>query len=571
MPLLRSLWLIPFVATGLGLLAPGPAARAQAPGAPAPAAATARDPTPAPRGRLVDPAWLQQQRGQVLLLDASATPQHRAGHIAGAVNADRYQHGAEEASPAQMEQRLRGWGVSPGQRIVVYDRGADFMAARLFYDLVHHGVPADSVYLLDGGLARWKAQGGATVQAAAGATPPPPPGTWRVTTVREADRVRLPEFLAASGNPAQHVLMDALGPDYHYGAARFFDRAGHVPHAVSLPSDDLFNADKTFKSAAELQRLLRYLGVRPDQVVHSHCGGGGAAAANWFALKYIAGHDQVKLYQESQHEWLRDERGLPFWTYSDPHRLRSIAWLAGWNSAMLRLFGMARLSLLDLRDPAAYAQGHVRFAVNVPAALIQQQAAHPAQLAATLAAAGVQPGHDVVLMAEGGLTRGLALAHAALEQLGLPRVSLLLDSPDDWALAGHELTRQPTALRPPQGVQDLAVPPAPLQPLLQLQRRPLWVADADVGTGEFATVRLHLGSTAPGRSGPEPVVHLPVAQLLDTNGSPQPAARLWPLLNKAGVPRHARLLLQADDPGDAAIGHVVLRLMGWPDLRLRAP
>lgn len=568
MQLLRPLWLIPFIATGLGLLAPGPAARAQT--TPAPAAAPAE--APAPRGRLVDPAWLQQHRGQVLLLDASATPQHRAGHIAGAVNADRYSHGAQEATPAQMEARLRGWGVSPGQRIVIYDRGGDFMAARLFYDLVHHGVPDDSVYLLDGGLARWKAEGGAVAAHGPQAvTPAPPPGTWRVTTVREADRVRLPEFLVASGNPGQQVLMDAMGPAYHYGASRLFDRAGHVPNAVSLPSDDFFNADKTFKSAAEVQRLLRYLGVRPDQMVHSHCGGGGAAAVNWFALKYIAGHARVRLYQESQHEWLRDERGLPFWTYSAPQRLRSIAWLAGWNAPMLRLFGMARLSLLDVRDPAAYAQGHLPFAVNVPAARIQQQAAHPAQLAATLAAAGVQPGHDVVLMAEGGLTRDLALAQAALEQLGLPSVSLLLASPDDWALAGRELTREATAIRPARNLQDMAVPPGPLQPLLQLQARPLWVAEGAAGTGEFATVRVDLGAQTTARSGPEPVVHLPAAQLLDPNGSPQPAAKLWTLLDKAGVPRHARLLLQADEPGDAAIGLVVFRLMGWPDLRLRAP
>lgn len=567
MNLFQRRGLLAFVATGLGLalLAHGPEASAQAGAAPAAAA-------PAPRGRLVDPAWLQQHRGQVLLLDASATPQHRAGHIAGAVNADRYSHGAHEATPSEMQARLRGWGVSAGQRIVVYDRGGDFMAARLFYDLVHHGVPDDSVYLLDGGLARWKAQGGATVQAnAAAPSPPPPPGTWQVTTVREADRVRLPEFLVASGQPGQHVLMDALGPAYYYGAARFFDRAGHVPHAVSLPSDDLFNPDKTFKSAAEVQRLLRYLGVRPDQVVHSHCGGGGAAAVNWFALKYIAGHERVKLYQESQHEWLRDERGLPFWTYAAPQRLRSIAWLAAWNAPMLRLFGMARLSLLDLRDPAAYARGHVPFAVNVPASLIQQQRAQPAQLAATLAAAGVQPGHDVVLMAEGGLTRELALAQAALDQLGLPSVSLLLASPDDWALAGRELTREPTAVRPARNLQDMAVPPGALQPLLQLPARPLWAAEGAAGTGEFATVRVDLSAKAPAAGGAEPVIHLPAAQLLDTHGSPQPADQLWTLLDKARVPRHARLLLQADEPGDAAIGHAVLRLMGWPDLRLLGP
>jgi len=58
-------------------------------------------------GHLVDPAWLQQHRDQVLLLDASMTPQHGAGHIPGAVSADRYRYGAAEPSRAARQRAHR--------------------------------------------------------------------------------------------------------------------------------------------------------------------------------------------------------------------------------------------------------------------------------------------------------------------------------------------------------------------------------------------------------------------------------------------------------------------------------
>ena len=61
-------------------------------------------------------------------------------------------------------------------------------------------------------------------------------------------RVRLPEFLTASGDPANHALIEALEPDYHFGEKKFFDRAGHVPHGIMLPTGDFYNPDKTFKS-----------------------------------------------------------------------------------------------------------------------------------------------------------------------------------------------------------------------------------------------------------------------------------------------------------------------------------
>lgn len=514
------------------------------------------------QGPLVSAAWLAQHRAEVLVLDASVTPQHRAGHIPGSVSADLYRYGPSEPTRAAMEQRIQSWGINAGQRIVVYDQGADMMAARLFHDLYFHGYPVEDLLVLDGGLARWRAHGGAVTQEP---TPKPVPGTYRIGAQRDDARVRLPEFLVATGDRAGNAIVDALEPAHHWGGAKFFDRAGHIPGALSLPHADFFNADKTFKSADEMRRLARYAGIRPEQVVHSYCGGGVAAAVPWFALQFIAGQPRVRLYLGSLHEWLRDERGLPLATYDAPQLARAPVWLAGWNAPMLRMFGVARLNLVDVRPAPQYAQGHIPYALNIEAATFRTHLGDPKGLAAILGPAGVNPADEVVVMAEGGLTPDAALAFLAFEHLGHAKVSVLMDSVDEWGLRGGELSRQATLVGPPKSPRDAAVPAA------TYDARPpagVIVTDPKATRGDYPKVFVAMGRTAAARTPEGPVVRLPYGGLLLPGGSPRPAAELWKLITQAGVPRHAEVFVFADDPAEAAVGYTVLRLMGWPDVKV---
>ena len=514
------------------------------------------------QGRLVNVAWLQRNMVDVVVLDASMTPHHAAGHIPGAVSADLYRYGVQEPSPAAMEERIRSWGVSAGRKIVVYDQGGDMMATRLFYDLYYHGAPASDLFILDGGLHQWRAQGGVVTREP---TPPSPVGTFRVTHLREEVRVRLPEFLEASGDRARHALVEALDASYHYGERKFFDRAGHVPNAILMPSADFYNADKTFKSPEEIRRQVAYFGIKPGQVVHSHCGGGVAASVPWFALQFMAEHPKVKLYLESQREWLRDERGLPYWTYSAPRIQRGSAWLDGWNAPMLRAFGAAQINIVDVRAPEDYALGHVAFALNVPAATFRNHLGRPQQLAELLGPAGVNPAHEVVIMAESGLTRGAASAFLAFEQLGQKKVSVLMDSVDEWGLRGLGLTKEPTLVGKARTPQDITVPAAvyAAQP-----RDDVMIDDPNATRGQYPKVFVASGKAPSSRQPAGRVVQLPFTELLNADGSPRAAKELWKLITAAGVPRHAELILFADDPAEAAVNYFVFRLMGWPDVKV---
>jgi len=461
------------------------------------------------------------------------------GRIPGAVGADLYRYGVKEPSRAVMEKRIQSWGVSAGRKIVVYDQGGDMMATRLFFDLYCHGVPASDLFILDGGLARWRAQGGAVTQEA---TPPPPAGSFRITQVREEARVRLAEFFA-------------------------------VPGAILMPSSDFYNADKTFKSPDEIRRQLAYQGIRPDQVVHRHCGGGVAASVPWFALQFLAGYPQSRIYLESQREWLQDERVLPYWTYSAPQMRRESAWLDGWNAPMLRAFGVVQLNIVDVRAAEKCALGHVPFAINVGADIFRSHLGRPEKLAELLGPAGVNPAHEVVIVSERGLTPGAALAYLAFQQLGQKKVSVLMDSVDEWGLRGLPLTQESTAVGAPRTAKDTAKDTAknitvPASTYDAQPRAGVVISDRQATRGAYPKVFVASGKAAPARTPEGQVVRLPYTELLNADGTPKAAKDLWQLITKSGVPRYAELIVFADDPAEAAVNYDLFKLMGWPDVKV---
>lgn len=520
---------------------------------------------------LVDVAWLERELARegsnVLVLDASSARAYAAKHIAGAVSADLYSYaGPRDPADAAMEQRLRAWGVAHGRKIVIYDEGGGQMAPRLYFDLYSYGVPASDLVVLDGGLAKWVADGKPVTKDVVA----PKPGDFKLDRRQEPQvRARFGEFLTASGDTTRHAVVEALGASYHFGETKFFDRRGHVPNAIMMPSEDFYRADKTFKSPSEIRAMLDYLGVKPEQEVLTHCGGGVAAAVPFFALRYLAGYPKVRLYKESQIEWLQDERGLPFWTYDAPYLKRDMAWLNGWSNKMMRMYGVAKLSVVDVRAPEAYGQGHVPFALNVPAEQFKRHLDEPARLAETLAKAGVDPSHEAVIVSDGGLNEKSALAFVMLERAGQKKVSLLMQSVDQWGQGGLPLATDATIVGTPASPKDLAVPPVAYS---AAPRAGVLVAKLGNKAGAFPQVFIAAGKQAPAKVPVDgaKLVHIPYASLLDAHGAPKPAGEIWTILSKAGVPRYAELIVIGDELGEAAVNYVVLKLMGFPDIKVLA-
>lgn len=515
-------------------------------------------------GTLVGVRWLEKNLGTsgVLILDASPAPMYAAQHIPGAVNVDVYAYGVEDTPAAEMERLFQSWGVSPGKKIVVYDQGGSNMATRVFFSLYYHGFPANDLAVLDGGLSKWQSEG---LPVTKDATPAPPKGTFKIAKVDESVRVRLPEFLTASGDPAGHALVEALGANWHFGEVAPFDRPGHIPNGILVPGADFYNADKTFKSPEELRRMMAYLNVKPEQQVYTYCGGGVAASVPFFALKFMLGYPNVKLFVESEMGWLADERKLPYWTYDAPFLMREANWLKTWSNQMLRTYLEPRVSIVDVRAADAFGQGHVPFALNIPADVFRSNIGTPGRLAGLLGAAGIDVRHEAVVVSGAGLTKEAALAFVLLEKLGQTKVSVLIDSIDRWAQGGITVTKDATVVGPKKAPRDLSIPPTTYAAKV---RSDVIITDPKSSQGVYPKVFLASGKEPPARAQDGKVVHVPYTDLLNPDGTPKAAKDIWNILTKAGVPRYAELVCFSDDPGEAAANYFILKLMGYPDIKV---
>jgi 3-mercaptopyruvate sulfurtransferase SseA len=522
-------------------------------------------------GNLVDAQWLVKnlESPDVLVLDASPRPMHAKAHIPGAIPVNVFaiaSFGIRDTPIEQMERVYQSLGIDPGKRVVIYDQGGTWFGTRVFFQLHYHGFPLENLAILDGGMAKWQAEG---LPVTKEATPAPGPGAFRITKVNEQARTRVPELVAASGDRANNVLLDALGPEYYYGAAAFFNKPGHIPNAVLLPAEDFYNADKTFKSSEEIRRMVAHHAIRPEQEIHSHCGGGGAASVPYFALKHLAGFPKVKLSIESQMGWLQDERDLPFWTYASPAMMRDTEWLQSWGGRMMRMYGVSKVSVVDVRAPTAYAQGHVPFALNVPGEAFRGHARDAGKLAELLGSSGVDPAHEAVVVSGGGLTKDAALAYVLLEKLGQAKVSILMDSfesvdaLDKMARAGFAVTRDATVVGKPAKPTDMAVPPTKYTAAAREG-----VIDGAKDGAAHPKVFIASGAAVPTRAVDGKVVHVPYTELLKPDGTPKAAKDIWAALAKAGVPRYAALVTFSDDPGEAAANYYILKLMGFPDIKV---
>ena len=112
-------------------------------------------------GPLVDVEWLSRNltNPDVVILDASPGQLYAAKHVPGALGVDFLTYGFPEKPLSEMERRYQSWGLSPGKKVVMYDQGGTFMATRLFFALYYHGYPAQDLFVLDGGLAKWQERG----------------------------------------------------------------------------------------------------------------------------------------------------------------------------------------------------------------------------------------------------------------------------------------------------------------------------------------------------------------------------------------------------------------------------
>ena len=191
-------------------------------------------------------------------------------------------------------------GIAPGRQAVAYDAQGGPYAARVWWMLRWLG--HEAVAVLDGGLAAWRAAGGATTDA-----PAPPRGASAAPYPKRPSLAGSVDAETLLGRLGRVPLIDARAGERFRGEVEPLDaRAGHIPGALNRFFKDNLGPDGRFKPAAQLRSEFAPLlaDAAPSDVVHQ-CGSGVTACHNLLAMEH-AGLAGSLLYPGSWSEWSSD-------------------------------------------------------------------------------------------------------------------------------------------------------------------------------------------------------------------------------------------------------------------------
>src|SRR5205807_3393977 len=240
--------------------------------------------------------WLSERLGasELVVVDGSyylpamhrdAAAEYLAGHIPGAVRFD-IDAIADHSNPlphmlpdaTQFARDVGALGIADTDTIVVYDGAGLYSAPRVWWTFRLFG--ADKVFVLDGGLPKWKAEGrpleaGAVKRAARSFK-----ARKNAELVASLARVRA---ALASGSaqvvdarPAERFLGHA--PEPRPGLP-----SGHMPGSLNVPSMSVVENGR-LAAPEKLERAFTAGGVDLDAPIITSCGSGVTAAILWFAL-----------------------------------------------------------------------------------------------------------------------------------------------------------------------------------------------------------------------------------------------------------------------------------------------
>ncbi len=255
---------------------------------------------------LVDASWLQNHLHDpnLRIVEVDVSPAaYNEWHIEGAAlwNVYRDLKDAEyrPVDKAAIERLLARSGIESNSTVVFYG----YAPAIGFWLLKLYG--HNDARILDCGRTSWRDDGRPWTDDVS----TPAATVYSLPDADEKLRTQQAEVEMAIGDPTCTILDVRTGPEYlgerfwPSGGLEESGRAGHIPSAVNISLDGLYDESGSFRSAADLRRLFPTAKSFDDKHVITYCTIGGRASTAWFVLTYLLGRKHVSVYDGSWAEW----------------------------------------------------------------------------------------------------------------------------------------------------------------------------------------------------------------------------------------------------------------------------
>ena len=183
-------------------------------------------------------------------------------------------------------------GLRENDSIVIYDRAGISMAAcRAWWMFRVFG--HKNVFVLDGGLPKWLAEG-LPVRTE---TKKPIPAVYH--TRYRPELIRYLDQMVKNLSTKNERMIDARAGE------RFYTTQGHIPGSCNLPYMTLINKDGTLKGKDDLRAAMAGAKIDLSDPITTTCGSGVTACVLALAL-YELGRDDIAVYDGSWTEWAQN-------------------------------------------------------------------------------------------------------------------------------------------------------------------------------------------------------------------------------------------------------------------------
>jgi len=198
----------------------------------------------------------------------------------------------------QFNMQVKKLGINADSIIVLYDNQGIYSSPRARW--IFKSIGFDTVFVLDGGLPKWIAEGRKVESNSPSEAPMHGNFIGSVNSKNICDS----EFVLSVIDDDSMIVFDARSKERFLGLSpepREGMRSGHIPNSICLPFGSVL-LDGCFKPAADLSKIFEGFKAHQSSCLVFSCGSGITACIILMAARLV-GYKNTVLYDGSWSEW----------------------------------------------------------------------------------------------------------------------------------------------------------------------------------------------------------------------------------------------------------------------------